>query len=175
MHAFKNLYEKKRHVVALNASMYVRWFRIFQTSRYQGIVSATVFRVFEDLKFKISEGSDQNWSCPESALWLSQLRAFWNFKLMALKYNRNCSLHNTLIPWSLKNPESPNVQALDIFFFLRFEKTYQLLKLNGFGLQFKWMPAQMNDCICITQTQDYLHISAQTQEYTALQHQVKIF
>ena len=60
------------------------------------------------------------------------------------------------------------------YFFLRFEKTYQLLKLNGFGLQFKWMPVQMNDCICITQTQDYLHISAQTQEYTALQHQVKI-
>ena len=59
-------------------------------------------------------------------------------------------------------------------FFLRFEKTYQLLKWNGFGLQFKWMPVQMNDCICITQTPDYLHISAQTQEYTALQHQVKI-
>ena len=33
----------------------------------QGIVKATVFGVFEDLKFKISEGSYQNWS-PESAL-----------------------------------------------------------------------------------------------------------
>ena len=32
----------------------------FQTSRYQGIVKATAFGVFEDLKFKISEGSDQN-------------------------------------------------------------------------------------------------------------------
>ena len=63
---------------------------------------------------------------------------------------------------------------LYIYFFLRFEKTYQLLKLNGFGLPFKWMPAQMNDYICITQTQDYPHISAQTQEYTALQHQVNI-
>ena len=32
----------------------------FQTSRYQGIVKATVFGVLEDLTFKISEGSDQN-------------------------------------------------------------------------------------------------------------------
>ena len=48
--------------------MYIRWFRIFQTSRNQGIVKATVFGVLEDedLKFKISEGSDHNWSCPES-------------------------------------------------------------------------------------------------------------
>ena len=28
----------------------------------------TVSGVFEDLKFKISEDSDQNWSCPDSAL-----------------------------------------------------------------------------------------------------------
>ena len=33
--------------------------------RLQGVVKATVSCVFEDLKFKISEGSDQN--CPESA------------------------------------------------------------------------------------------------------------
>ena len=32
----------------------------FQTSRYQGILKATVSGVFGDLKFKISEGSDQN-------------------------------------------------------------------------------------------------------------------
>ena len=32
----------------------------FQTSSYQGIVKATVSGVFEDLKFKISEGSEQN-------------------------------------------------------------------------------------------------------------------
>ena len=31
-------------------------------------MKATVFRVLEDLTFKISEGSDQNRSCPESAL-----------------------------------------------------------------------------------------------------------
>ena len=34
---------------------------------YQGILKATVSGVFEDLKFKISEGSDQNLCCPESA------------------------------------------------------------------------------------------------------------
>ena len=33
---------------------------IFLTSRYQGILKATVFGVFEDLNFKISEASDQN-------------------------------------------------------------------------------------------------------------------
>ena len=35
---------------------------------YQGIVKATVFGVLEDLNFEISEGSDQNLSCPGSAL-----------------------------------------------------------------------------------------------------------
>ena len=34
---------------------------------YQGILKATVLGVFQDLKFKVSECSDQNWSCPESA------------------------------------------------------------------------------------------------------------
>ena len=57
-----------RKVSKLAGDKYIRWFRIFQTSKYQDIVKATIFRVFEDIKFKISEGSDQNWSCPESAL-----------------------------------------------------------------------------------------------------------
>ena len=39
-----------------------------KTSRHQGILKATVSGVNEDLKFKISEALDQNWSCPESAL-----------------------------------------------------------------------------------------------------------
>ena len=34
---------------------------------YQGGVRSTVFWVFEDLKFKISEGYDQNWCFPDSA------------------------------------------------------------------------------------------------------------
>ena len=33
----------------------------------QGIVKATVSYKLQDLKFEISEGSDKNWSCPESA------------------------------------------------------------------------------------------------------------
>ena len=44
-------------------------------------MKATVSGVFEDLKFKISEDLDQNWSCPESALlavsvsgWAKQLK-----------------------------------------------------------------------------------------------------
>ena len=37
-------------------------------TKYQGGVKSTVSGVFEDPKFKISEGSDQNWSCPGSAL-----------------------------------------------------------------------------------------------------------
>ena len=36
----------------------------FKVSRYTNTVSG----VFENLKFKISEGSDQNRSCPDSAL-----------------------------------------------------------------------------------------------------------
>ena len=48
----------------------------------QGIVKATVSGVFEDLMFKISEGSDQNWSCPEFA---------------QLAGPAKLSLHNTLI------------------------------------------------------------------------------
>ena len=39
----------------------------FGTSRYQGIVKATVSYMLQHLKFKISEGLDQNWSCPETA------------------------------------------------------------------------------------------------------------
>ena len=34
---------------------------------YQGGMKSTVFWVFEDLKFKISEGYDQNWCFPDSA------------------------------------------------------------------------------------------------------------
>ena len=45
----------------------ISWFRIFQKLLYQGGVQATVFWVFEDLKFKISEGYDQNWCFPDSA------------------------------------------------------------------------------------------------------------
>ena len=39
----------------------------FLDFQYQGGVKSTVFGVFEDLKFKISEGYDQNWCFPASA------------------------------------------------------------------------------------------------------------
>ena len=39
----------------------------FKNFLYQGDVKSTVSWVFEDLKFKISEGYDQNWCFPDSA------------------------------------------------------------------------------------------------------------
>ena len=39
----------------------------FKNLLHQGGVKSTVFWVFEDLKFKISEGYDQNWCFPDSA------------------------------------------------------------------------------------------------------------
>ena len=66
----------------LNSCVYIRWFRIFQTSRYQDIVKATASGVFVDLKFKISELSDQNWSCLSLAETASQADSgqlqFWS-------------------------------------------------------------------------------------------------
>ena len=57
------------HIKHFHHSKYNRVCHIFfQTSMYQGILKSTVSGVLEDLKFKISEGSDQNWSCPFSAL-----------------------------------------------------------------------------------------------------------
>ena len=45
---------------------------------YQGILKATVSGVFKDLKLKISEGSDQNWSCPDSALLAVSVAEMWH-------------------------------------------------------------------------------------------------
>ena len=39
----------------------------FKNFLYQSGVKSTVFWVHEDLKFKISEGYDQNWCFPDSA------------------------------------------------------------------------------------------------------------
>ena len=39
----------------------------FKNFLYQGGVKSTVSWVFEDLKFKISEGYDQNWCFPDCA------------------------------------------------------------------------------------------------------------
>jgi hypothetical protein len=51
-----------------NHKIYTLYSRGCKKVWYQGILKATVSGVFEDLKFKISEGLDQNWSCPDSAL-----------------------------------------------------------------------------------------------------------
>ena len=40
---------------------------LFHQVWYQGGMKSTVFGVFEDLKFKISESSDPNWCFPDSA------------------------------------------------------------------------------------------------------------
>ena len=40
---------------------------IFKNFQHQGGVKSTVSLVFEDLKFKISKGYDQNWCFPDSA------------------------------------------------------------------------------------------------------------
>ena len=40
----------------------------FKNVLHQGGVRSTVFWVFEDLKFQISEGYDQNWSEPPEIL-----------------------------------------------------------------------------------------------------------
>ena len=55
---------------------------IFKNFLYQGGVKSTVSWVFEDLKFKISEGYDPNWcfpdSAPETANWAeSGKHQFW--------------------------------------------------------------------------------------------------
>ena len=40
---------------------------VFKNFLYQGGVKSTVSWVFEDFKFKISEGSDRKWCFPDSA------------------------------------------------------------------------------------------------------------
>ena len=49
-------------------------------------MKATVFGVVEDLKFKISEGSDQNWCFPDSAQLLVKTEAQIKFLISECKY-----------------------------------------------------------------------------------------
>ena len=55
------------------------------------------FRIFLD--FKVSRYCE-GWDSQQGRLRTTSIlvRAFWNFKCKVLKYSRNCSLHNTLIP-----------------------------------------------------------------------------
>jgi hypothetical protein len=51
----------------------------FKNFLYQGGVKSTVSWVFEDLKYKISEGYDQNWCFPDTANWaVSGKHQFWS-------------------------------------------------------------------------------------------------
>ena len=49
--------------------------------------------------------SQLNWDSQQGILRTNSVlvRVFWNFKLKVLDYSRISSLHNILIPWSLKN------------------------------------------------------------------------
>ena len=73
-------------------------------------MNSTVSGVFEDIKFKVSEGYKQNWSFPVSALLAVSVsilvQAFWNFKLKVLKYQWNFRPHATVIS---KFGETPNL------------------------------------------------------------------
>ena len=67
-----NEWVAKIHVCQL---IFCKWFPYYWIScclRCIDVNPTTVSGVFQDLNFKISEGLDQNRSCPESALWLSQ-------------------------------------------------------------------------------------------------------
>ena len=80
-------------------------------------VKATVFGVFEDLKFKISEGYKQNWTETANRADSGQLQ-FWSEPSEILNLSSSntpetvaFTIH-TLIPWSLKNPESPRLHTI---------------------------------------------------------------
>ena len=57
----------------------------------------TKIEVFLSLPCWLSQFS---WDSQQGRLRTTSIlvRAFWNFKCKVLKYSRNCSLHNTLIP-----------------------------------------------------------------------------
>ena len=53
---------------------------------------------------------------------------FWNFKFKILKWPINCRPYNTLIPWSLKNPVSPNLCIPKSFF--DWNRSFTVQKIN---------------------------------------------
>ena len=62
---FTDTHFPKVHIPHLTRTLAYSGF--FKNFLYQGGVKSTVSWVFEDLKFKISEGYDQNWCFPDSA------------------------------------------------------------------------------------------------------------
>ena len=61
----------KLHGVKIDGFLYPNFMYVysgfFENFLYQSGVKSTVFWVFEELKFKICEGYDQNWFFPDSA------------------------------------------------------------------------------------------------------------
>ena len=102
--------------------MYVRWFRIFQTSRYQGIVKATVSGVlkFQKVRTKLEV-------VPSLPCWLSQfswdsqkdrarktsilVKAFWNLNLRSSNTKETVDFTPPWYKTFLKNPESVTVHT----------------------------------------------------------------
>ena len=59
---------------------------------YQDMLKDTVSGVFEDLKFKISEDSDQQDQQGRVRTTSILVQAFWNFKIKVLKYSHSIYL-----------------------------------------------------------------------------------
>ena len=65
----------------------------FENFLYQGGVKSTVFWVFEDLKFKVSEGYDQNWCFPDYA----QLPVSAKLRLLTGQSQENTNFGSNLL------------------------------------------------------------------------------
>ena len=64
---FSDIFDFCLHCVSVVRAYTLADSGFFKNFLYQGGVKSTVSWVFEDLKFKISEGYDQNWCFPDSA------------------------------------------------------------------------------------------------------------
>ena len=65
----------------------------FKNFLYQGGVTSTVSWVFEDLKFKISEGYNQNWCFPDCA----QLAVSANLTQLPRQSQKNTNFGRSLL------------------------------------------------------------------------------
>ena len=86
--------------------------------------------VFENLKFKISEGYKLNWDSQQGRDRKTSILvlAFWNFKLKVLKYQWNFRPHATVI-WNLVKPL--------IIYFLQVSQNFPPRNLAVFGMKQK--------------------------------------
>ena len=80
-------------ILVWRCTMYIRGFTKFGIKILWRLQFLEYLRTLR-LKFQFSWDSQQGRLRTTSIL----VRAFWNFKLKVLKYSKNCSLHNTLIP-----------------------------------------------------------------------------